>query len=329
MNAPLDAALLQPQPGVEHLRARPLLGTLVEIAATGANAERVQAGIERAFQAVEMVHALMSYHAADSDVSRINRCAFERPVPVYEHTWRVLAAARQMAEASNGLFDISIAPTLTQLGFLPRHADFPRISGQGNWRHVVLLPDNRVRLLRRLRIDLSGIAKGYAVDLAIKALMDSGMSAGRVNAGGDLRLFGAIAQTLHVRHPSAPTSIVPLVELRAGAAATSAGYYTQRRHRGRMITPLIHPHTREACGVERSVTVLAQDCMSADALTKVVHADPAQAGSVLARFNARALMLEHDPVSGGCRIFDSAATGQPGWRARWGIANDSEQARHV
>ena len=96
-----------------------------------------------------------------------------------------------------------------------------------------------------------------------------------------------------------------------------------------MITPLIHPHTREACGVERSVTVLAQDCMTADALTKVVHADPAQASAVLARFNARALMLEDDPVSGGCRIFDSAATGQPGWRARWGVASDREQARHV
>ena len=324
MNAPVDAALLQPQPCVEHLRARPLLGTLVEIAATGASQDRVQAGIERAFQAVEMVHALMSYHAADSDISRINRCAFDRPVPVYEHTWRVLAAAREMAEASGGLFDITIAPTLTQLGFLPRHADFPRISGQGNWRHVALLPDNRVRLIRRLRIDVSGIAKGYAVDLAVRALMDSGMTAGRVNAGGDLCLFGDTAQTLHVRHPKTPGRIVPLIELRAGAAATSAGYYTQRRHRGRMITPLIHPRTREACGVERSVTVLAQDCMSADALTKVVHADPAQAGAVLARFNARALMLENDPVTGGCRIFDSATTGQPGWRARWGVASDSE-----
>ena len=44
------------------------------------------------------------------------------------------------------------------------------------------------------------------------------------------------------------------------------------------------------------MTVLAQDCMTADALTKVVHADPAQAGAVLSRFNARALIVEHDPV---------------------------------
>lgn len=319
MNAPIDSRLLQQHDGVAYQRARPLLGTLVEIGAAGESASAVQAAIARAFGAVEMVHALMSYHDPDSEVSRINRHAFERPVPVNQHTWRVLTMARDMSEASGGLFDITVAPTLARLGFLPRHPGFPRISGQGDWRHVTLLPGNFVRLMRRLRIDLSGIAKGYAVDLAIQALTGSGMTAGRVNAGGDLRVFGNVAQTIHVRHPLSPTRMLPLVELSAGAAATSAGYYTSRRHHGRMITPLIHPHTREACGTERSVTVLAQDCMTADALTKVVHADPAQAAAVLARFNARALMLEHDPVSGGARLFDTTLASEHGWRARWGM----------
>lgn len=329
MKAPLAGELLRQDVGVEHQRARPLLGTLVEIAATGACADAVQSAIARAFDAVEMVHALMSYHAPSSDVSRINREGFAHPVPVYEHTWRVLSAARAISEASGGLFDITVAPTLTRLGFLPRHADFPRISGQGDWRHVELLPGKRVRLARRLRIDLSGIAKGYAVDLAIRALQDSSMRAGRVNAGGDLRLFGDTAHSIHVRHPNAPERILPLLELRIGAAATSAGYYTSRRHRGRMIAPLIHPHTRDACGVERSVTVVAQDCMSADALTKVVHADPARAGAVLARFNARALMLENDPMTGGVRVFDTTLADKPCWRARWGVDSPAAASRHV
>ena len=210
------------------------------------------------------------------------------------------------------MFDITIAPTLTQLGFLPRHADFPRSSGQSDWRHVKLLPGNRVRLLRRLCIDVSGIAKGYAVDVAVQALLDGGMTAGRVNAGGDLRLFGNAAQTIQLRHPIKPSQQLSLLEISEGAVATSAGYYTNRRHQGRMVTPLIHPHTRVACGVERSVTVVAQDCMTADALTKVVHADPAQAATVLARFDARALMLEHDPASGGVRLFDTALASEHG-----------------
>lgn len=305
---------------VAHQRARPLLGTLVEIAATGRDAAQVQHAIDAAFVAVETVHTLMSYHAADSDVSRINRDAFKAAVTVDAHTWRVLAAAQAFAEASDGLFDVTIAPTLMRLGFLPRHADFPRISGQGDWRHLALLPGRQVRLTRRLRIDLSGIAKGYAVDLALQTLQDADMTSARVNAGGDLRLYGDSTQTLHVRHPERATVLLPLVQLRVGAAATSAGYYASRRYQGRPVMPIIHPHTRIACDVARSVTVLAQDCMSADALTKVVHADPARAVAVLARFNARAFIVENDALTGGCRILDSAATGQPHWHTRWGVA---------
>lgn len=304
---------------VSYQRARPLLGTLVEIAATGNGARPVQQAMEQAFTAVETVHTLMSYHSADSDVSRINRDAFNAPVVVDAHTWRVLAAAQAFAEASDGLFDVTVAPTLTRLGFLPRHVDFPRISGQGDWRHVMLLPDHQVRLARRLRIDLSGIAKGYAVDLAIQTLRDAGMTSARVNAGGDLRLYGDSAQTVHVRHPLGATTIVPLLQFSEGAAATSAGYYASRRYQGRQVMPVIHPGTKIACDVTRSVTVLAQDCMCADALTKVVHTDPEQAAVILARFNARAFIVENDPLTGGCRVLDTAATGQHHWHARWGV----------
>jgi len=319
MNAMADAPPMRVSGTVAQVRARPLLGTLVEIAATGTTSDQVQTAIACAFNAVAEVHALMSYHDADSEVSRINRFGFTQMVPVHEHTWHVLSTAREMAEISGGLFDISVAPTLTRLGFLPRHRDFPRISGQGDWRHVELLSGQRVRLTRRIRIDLSGIAKGYAVDIAIQALQTRGMVAGCVNAGGDLRLFGDTAQTIHVRAPHAPMQVLPLVELSEGAAATSAAYFSQRRHAGQMIAPLIHPHTRTPCGTQRSITVLAQACMHADALTKVVHADAAQAAKILAHYNARALMVEHDPVTGGCRVFDSGMTVPVKWRAHWGV----------
>jgi len=319
MNAPLSHVQLQQAVPTEHIRARPLLGTLVEIAASGRASEPVLAAIADAFSAVTQVHALMSYHEAESDISRINRLGFAQTVRVHAHTWLVLKIAREIAEASDGLFDISIAPTLTRLGFLPPRREFPRASGQGDWRHVALLPRNRVRLTRRLRVDLSGIAKGYAVDLAINALQRAGMSAGRVNAGGDMRMFGATTQIIHVRVPRSPTHVIPLLTLAQGAAATSAGYFSKRRHAGRMVTPLIHPITRTACGIERSITVLAHECVYADALTKVVHADPARAAQVLSHFNARALMVEQDSASGGCRVYDSALGVPTNERARWNV----------
>jgi thiamine biosynthesis lipoprotein len=304
VNAPLPPSLLKP-PAVEVRRARPLLGTLVEIAATGPDAPQVGEAIRRAFDVIEMVHMLMSYHDPNSEVSRINRYAFQRPLPVHEHTWRVLTAACDLSETSNGLFDITIAPALAGMGYLPRHAGFDKPSGQGDWRHIELLSGNKVKLARRLHIDLGGIAKGYAVDLAIRALANSGASSARVNAGGDLYVLGNELHSIHVRHPLDATRLLPLIQIRHGAVATSAGYFSARRQRGRWVTPLIHPKTRTSCDAGRSVTVLAEDCMTADGLTKVVHADPARAPGILEKYKAHAVVLEKDAITRGCRLLHS------------------------
>ena len=166
-----------------------------------------------------------------------------------------------------------------------------------------------MRFARSLNLDLSGIAKGYAVDLAIRSLVKAGMSAGKVNAGGDLRVFGATEQLINVRAPNAHTQLIPLLTLTQGAAATSAGYYSERLHQGRLVTPIIHPHSKVACESGRSVTVLAKDCMTADALTKVVYANPRGAAEVLNSYKARALIVEHNLLRGACHIFDSQQSG--------------------
>ncbi len=287
---------------VSHQRARPLLGTLVEIAASGTTAEHVQHAIDTAFAAVETVHRLMSYHAADSDVSRLNRQPVDTPLEIDPHTWEVLQTAQMLSTASQGLFDVTIAPHLVTLGFLPCGTASDNAAPSGNWRHIRLLPDYQVTLARPVQIDLSGIAKGYAVDQAIAALRQAGIFAGRVNAGGDLRLFGPEAQTIHVRHPLEPTRLIPVLQLQDGAVATSAGYYNQRRHNGRDIMPIIHPETGTACSSTRSVSVLAPSCMLADALTKIVHADSDAARLILPRFQAQAMLLDGKQPDAPCRL---------------------------
>ena len=113
-------------------RARPLLGTLVEIRVRGESA-RAGAAVERAFEAIARVHALMSFHEADSDVSRLNRLAHREAVGVDPHTFAVLEDAERLARASGGAFDIAIAPALVRLGFLPAGpAAPPRHPGPGH-----------------------------------------------------------------------------------------------------------------------------------------------------------------------------------------------------
>lgn len=306
---PITAA--SPQHGDALTRARPLLGTLVEISARGASTPALNTAIEQAFVAVERIQSLMSYHDPKSDVSRLNRSG-TTGITVDPHTWFVLDTARSIAEESNGLFDISIAPELVREGYLPHHADFAPVDATANWRHIELQSDHRVRLSRPLHIDLGGIAKGYAVDCAIRALQHAGISAGRVNAGGDLRVFGEAAETIHVRHPAEATQLLPLCQLHEGAVATSASYYSQRQNKGRVITPLIHATMRQPCTDTRSVSVLADHCMLADALTKVVFAEPDQAIAVLDHFGAHAVMIDADsslPAHYRVRLSNST-----GWR---------------
>lgn len=272
-------------------RARPLLGTLVEISAAGADLLDLDAAIDRAFAAVQRVHTCMSYHDTASDVSRLNRLG-RGMTTVDAHTWRVLATARRVSQASSGRFDISIAPSLVKQGFLPDHSGRAQPDEDAGWQHIELLDGNRVRMTRTLNVDLGGIAKGYAVDCAVEILLEAGLPTGRVNAGGDLRLFGDSPETVHVRHPAGATCLLPLCKTRNGAIATSANYYSRRLARGAAASPLIDPATGRPCAAVRSVSVLADRCVIADALTKVVFAAPEAASDALRRLGARAVVLD-------------------------------------
>src|SRR5215831_17921835 len=100
-------------------RARPLLGTFVEIAASGAASADLEVAVEAAFGAVARVHRLMGFHDPASDVSRLNREAKARAVAVDPWTFEVLAIAQDLHQRSGGIFDIAVAPVLQHLGLLP------------------------------------------------------------------------------------------------------------------------------------------------------------------------------------------------------------------
>jgi thiamine biosynthesis lipoprotein len=101
-------------------RARPLLGTFVEISVCGDDQSRIDRALDAAFDAVAKVHDLMSFHQADSDVGRLNQGAATRPVSVHPWTFQVLQTALDLHDRTGGLFDITIAPILQDAGLLPR-----------------------------------------------------------------------------------------------------------------------------------------------------------------------------------------------------------------
>jgi thiamine biosynthesis lipoprotein len=245
--------------------------------------------IDRAFAAIERVHALMSAHDPDSELSRVNAEAFLRPVKVSGETFAVLERGLDIARASEGAFDFTIAPILASWGLMPAHL---RRRAPGNWRDVILQRGRRVRFACPLAIDLGGIAKGFAVDAAVASLRASKVASASVNAGGDLRVFGPGPSRIHLRHPISGQPMSRPISLENSALATSSPCFTRRQWRGRAISHLIDTANRRAITRNLSVTVRARECWLADALTKVVlKGDTAGVTRLLEAHHAEALIV--------------------------------------
>jgi thiamine biosynthesis lipoprotein len=278
------------RPAIELRRARPLLGTLVEITARGECEAALVHAIDRSFAAVARVERLMSFHDRHSDVGRVNRLAHRGPVRVHPWTWQVLRSARKLALATRGLFDITIADELVRMGYLPRIAG-RRVDPQACSADIELLAGHRVRFRRPLHVDLGGIAKGFAVDRAIAQLRAGAVDAGLVNAGGDLRAFGAVPWRIHLRDPANPGALIPFADIVSGALATSAGYFTRSAWRGRTVSPVIDGLRRAPTTTSSSASVAAPTCMLADALTKVVLLQGPRAHGLVRRLGGRGFIL--------------------------------------
>ena len=232
-------------------RARPMLGTLVEISLP---AHASDALFEQGFAAIAEAQRLLSRFEQDSEITRFHALSPGESLPLSPVSMRVLYFASLLQTESGGVFDISQG------------------SGPMSWR----LQNGRLhKLANGVRLDLGGIAKGYAVDRAIAMLRLRGARWACVNAGGDLRVFGPRAVRLNLRDENSG-GVRDFGTLEQGSFATS--YFA--------------PHSRSTLHASettaRHISVAAPRCVWADALTKIVAASGDLHHPLLARFKAQA-----------------------------------------
>ena len=240
-------------------RCKPLLGTYVRLTLTAdAARDALLAMSVRAFARIQRVERLMSFHDPDSELSRLNRLAHRQPCPVSAETEAVLRQAQRLSRASQGLFDISIAPALIRQGLLP--AIDVDIDASANWRDL-RVENGRVSFAKKMLIDLGGIAKGYAVDQAMSVLSDDVDAV--INAGGDIRMNRWQDKTVSIRYAASGHEQTVEAPMRAAAIASSAGYYLNGK------SAIIAPGQRQAPASPCVYSVFASNCMLADALTKI------------------------------------------------------------
>ena len=243
-------------------RARPLLGTVVTIAADGPLHEPLAvAAVDAAFAVMARVGQVMSAHDPRSDLGRMARAACGEVLTLDPHTVAVLRAARYWHRQSAGAFNpVQAARTLARQGVRPG-LHWP-VQACADLQALDIVSETQVRMSEPVLLDLGGIAKGYAVDRAIEVLAGHGLSEAIVNAGGDIRVLGQRGYAVDVRHAGnhlRGRSVNTVRRLCQSALATSVADPRE--------TDFVKTvQTRRACW--RSATVVAKDCMTADVLTK-------------------------------------------------------------
>lgn len=277
-------------------RKVPCMGTLAEVGVVHRNERYAHAALDAALAELHRVEAAMTRFRPDSEVGRVNLDAGGGASAVSGETARVVEAALRWAEASGGSFDPSIgrAVALWDVGHRsepPTDAEVRELAGRRFHRSVeVGRREGRPAIHlhdRDAALDLGGIAKGYGVDRAVAALRDWGITRGLVNVGGDLYALGTSPEgdpwRVGVRDPTDSARLREVLDAEDVAVATSGDYEAFFEHEGIRYHHLLDPATAAPRTTEsRSVTVVASDCMRADAATTALFGmEPRTAERVL------------------------------------------------
>lgn len=231
-----------------------------------------------AAQAVfSFIDSLMSNWTTTSEVARINREAGETTITVHPEVAVVLAEALRVWRESDGAFDITIEPLVRAWGFLggkphvPTDAEVAAAYELVGAKQIEFDASDRTLAFTRsgVQIDLGGIAKGYAVDLAAQALEKQGVRDALVDLSGNMFALGsppdAEAWRIGIRDPRDRMPYFARLLITGEAVATSGKYEQFVAADGKEYGHILDPRSGQPAEGLISVTVVATRAMSADA----------------------------------------------------------------
>ncbi|HEX4934523.1 MAG TPA: FAD:protein FMN transferase, partial [Gemmatimonadaceae bacterium] len=253
--ATMPAAPRAQAPPARMTRAWPVMGTMFVATAWGRDTAVLLRAVHAAHDSVRLVDSLMSNYRPGSDVSRLNAGAGAAAQRVSSQTLHVLLQARRFWRLSGGLFDPTVGPFVRAWGFygdsgrVPTRAEIDSLRPLVGYGRVELdSAGGTVRLpIPGMSLDLGGIAKGYALDLARAALRDPAISGGMLDLGGNLLVFGRPPRgsrwIVGIRDARRDGRIIGTVAIDSGAVATSGDYEHYFRIGGVRYGHLIDPTT--------------------------------------------------------------------------------------
>jgi thiamine biosynthesis lipoprotein len=274
--------------------SRIVMGTVVEITVAHPDGEHARAAMEAAFSEFERIDRLLSGYEEASEVTRINREGRLAEVEVGGELLRLLKKSLEISRLSDGAFDVTIGPVMKLWNFdeggtVPSSAEVAAVLASVGFDKVSLNAERRtVRLLAEGgAIDMGGIGKGYAVDLAAARLREKGVDNAIIDAGGDLKLLGRKPGKdfwrIGVRHPRDAARLLVSLDLAETAVVTSGDYERFFVAEERRYHHLLDPRTGYPASSCQSATVIAPDAVDADAYATAVFVLGPEKGMALLR----------------------------------------------
>jgi thiamine biosynthesis lipoprotein len=236
---------------------------------------------EAAFDEIDRLEQQLTVYRESSEVSRLNRLAWQAPVPVEEGLFELLRLAERLTRQTDGAFDITAGALIKVWGFFhgprrvpgdeERRAALERVG----MRHVSLDPDGRtVRFHKRgLEINLGAIGKGYALDRAAQLLRQRGNLPAALLHGGHSSVYAMGTEpgdgrgwSVGLRHPWQPGRRLAVLRLRDRALGTSAATFQHLEYNGKKLGHLLDPRSGWPAEGMASASVVADSAAEADAL---------------------------------------------------------------
>lgn len=258
-----------------------LMGTLFDVTVSHPNAKEAKIAIEKVFEEIQRIELLTSKFNLKSEVTKINQRAGDNAFAVGNEVYELIRKSIYYSQLTEGAFDITVGAIQDLWDFeneknvIPSSESLSRLLPLVNFRNVLLGKDNHVNLIKSgIKLDLGGVAKGYAVDRGIEILRKKNIHNAILNGGGDLKCIGEKSPgspwKIGVRHPRKQASVIASLEGKDIAIATSGDYQNYFITDSVRYHHLLDPVTgRPAQGLQ-SVTIISKDTILADAMATAV-----------------------------------------------------------
>jgi len=291
--AKLFAAIILLFPSIELARAagtlsrfeesQPHMGTVARIVVYAPNSGAAAAATRSAFQRIRELDGILSDYQAESELSRLSHQSGGPPVKIGADLFRVLSVAQNLAVRSNGAFDVTAGPVIQLWRRARRQRALPEVDLIAaafdllGFRWLTLDAKQQTAQLAKpgMRLDVGGIAKGYAADAALKILKQAGIERALVALGGDIAVsnppLGKKGWTIEIASLNLSGVPKPRPLLLHNAAVSTSGDAEQFVELGGIrYSHIIDPRTGKALTGRRSVTVVAVNGIDSDALATAV-----------------------------------------------------------